>query len=200
MPWPSPIARRSGSFIGSMFKHVGVTGFRRSPLHFSSTFTNRSSNLDTVLRCWRGADHKQSPGRSFFSSAKMVFTNTALLTSVFRIRANNLVMWPSIQFLVCQGVRKLHFGRTDCENSGLRRFKLSWDTEEETIDYFRVDPSGQQLPAFGHAESGFHKRIFGKLPLMFNRLAGSMTIPTSTKVRLWLTSDANYNHNIFAPG
>ncbi|PYI81228.1 MAG: hypothetical protein DMF05_03655 [Verrucomicrobia bacterium] len=92
-------------------------------------------------------------------------------------RANNLVMWRGIQFLVCQGARKLHFGRTDCENSGLRRFKLSWDTEEETIDYFRVDPSGQQLPAFGRAESGFHKKIFGKLPLMFNRLAGSMIYP-----------------------
>jgi Acetyltransferase (GNAT) domain len=92
-------------------------------------------------------------------------------------RANNLVMWRGIQFLICQGARKLHFGRTDCENSGLRRFKLSWDTEEETIDYFRVDPSGQQLPAAGRAESGFHKRIFGMLPLMFNRLAGSMIYP-----------------------
>jgi len=92
-------------------------------------------------------------------------------------RANNLVMWRGIQFLVCQGAKKLHFGRTDCENGGLRRFKLSWDTEEETIDYFRVDPSGQQLPASGRTESGFHKRIFGTLPLMFNRLAGSMIYP-----------------------
>ncbi len=92
-------------------------------------------------------------------------------------RANNLVMWRAIQFLSCQGAKKLHFGRTDCENSGLRRFKLSWDTEEETIDYFRVDPSGQQLPASGCADSGFHKRIFGRLPLMFNRLAGSMIYP-----------------------
>jgi hypothetical protein len=92
-------------------------------------------------------------------------------------RANNLVMWRGIQFLVGQGIDKLHFGRTDCENNGLRRFKLSWDTEEETIDYFRVDPSGQQLPAAGRTESGFHKRIFGTLPLMFNRLAGSMIYP-----------------------
>ena len=92
-------------------------------------------------------------------------------------RANNLVMWRGIQFLVCQGAKKLHFGRTDCENSGLRRFKLSWDTEEETINYLRVDPSGQQLPASRRADSGFHKRIFGMLPLMFNRLAGSMIYP-----------------------
>jgi Acetyltransferase (GNAT) domain len=92
-------------------------------------------------------------------------------------RGNNLVMWRGIQFLVCHGVKKLHFGRTDCENSGLRRFKLSWDTEEETIDYFRVDPSGQQLSASGRADSGFHKRIFGTLPPMFNRWAGSLVYP-----------------------
>src|SRR5437762_11961033 len=57
------------------------------------------------------------------------------------LRANNLLMWQGIQFLARNGVEKLHFGRTDCENDGLRRFKLSWGTKEETIDYFRVDPS-----------------------------------------------------------
>jgi GNAT acetyltransferase-like protein len=92
-------------------------------------------------------------------------------------RANNLVMWRGIQRLVDSGVEKLHFGRTDCEDNGLRRFKLSWDTEEQAIDYFRVDPSGQQLPASVRADSGFHKRIFGTLPLIFNRLAGSLVYP-----------------------
>src|SRR6266404_1657305 len=58
-------------------------------------------------------------------------------------RANNLVMWQGIQLLARTGVEKLHFGRTDSENDGLRRFKLSWDTQEETIDYFRVDSSGR---------------------------------------------------------
>ena len=92
-------------------------------------------------------------------------------------RANNLVMWRGIQFLVSQGIDKLHFGRTDCENNGLRRFKLSWDTKEETIDYFRVDPTGQELPASGQTDSRFHKKIFGTLPLMFNRWAGSLVYP-----------------------
>ena len=59
-------------------------------------------------------------------------------------RANNLVMWHGIQFLLRTGAEKLHFGRTERENEGLRRFKLSWDTQEETIDYCRVDRSGRQ--------------------------------------------------------
>jgi hypothetical protein len=92
-------------------------------------------------------------------------------------RANNLVMWRGIQRLVDDGAKKLHFGRTDCEDNGLRRFKLSWDTEEQAIEYFRVDPSGQQLSASVRADSGFRKKIFGALPLMFNRLAGSLVYP-----------------------
>jgi lipid II:glycine glycyltransferase (peptidoglycan interpeptide bridge formation enzyme) len=92
-------------------------------------------------------------------------------------RANNLVMWRGIQFLARNGTEKLHFGRTACENDGLRRFKLSWDTEEETIDYFRVDPSGGQCLTSARHVSEFHKKIFGSLPLVFNRLAGSMIYP-----------------------
>src|SRR5438046_884761 len=41
------------------------------------------------------------------------------------LRANNLVMWQGIQLLARAGAEKLHFGRTGCENDGLRRFKLS---------------------------------------------------------------------------
>jgi hypothetical protein len=92
-------------------------------------------------------------------------------------RPNNLVMWQGIRLLAREGVEKLHFGRTDFENEGLRRFKLSWDTHEESIDYFRVDPSGRQCPARVRREGGFHKRVFGRLPLVFNRLAGSILYP-----------------------
>jgi lipid II:glycine glycyltransferase (peptidoglycan interpeptide bridge formation enzyme) len=90
------------------------------------------------------------------------------------LRANNLVMWQGIQFLARNGAEKLHFGRTEQENEGLRRFKLSWGTEEETIRYFRVDPLGRQCLVAAPHDSGFHTRIFGRLPSVLNRLAGSM--------------------------
>jgi hypothetical protein len=86
-------------------------------------------------------------------------------------------MWQGIQFLARTGAEKLHFGRTERENDGLRRFKLSWHTEEETINYFRIDPSGRPGLAPARHGSGFHRKIFGRLPLMFNRLAGSIIYP-----------------------
>ena len=92
-------------------------------------------------------------------------------------RANNLVIWHGIQFLVRNGAEKLHFGRTECENDGLRRFKLSWGTEEEIIDYFRVDPLGRKCLVGAPSDSGFHKKIFARLPLAINRLAGAIIYP-----------------------
>jgi hypothetical protein len=93
------------------------------------------------------------------------------------LRANNLVMWEGIQFLARNGAEKLRFGRTEQGNEGLRRFKLSWNTQEETIDYFRVDPSGRQCLAPARTGYGFHKKVFGRLPLLFNKVAGSMIYP-----------------------
>jgi Acetyltransferase (GNAT) domain len=93
------------------------------------------------------------------------------------LRANNLVMWQAIQVLARTGAEKLHFGRTECKNDGLRRFKLSWGTEEETIDYIRVDPSARECLVGAPSGSGFHKKIFARLPLALNRLAGSMIYP-----------------------
>jgi len=92
-------------------------------------------------------------------------------------RANNLVMWHGIQFLVRIGVEKLHFGRTEFENEGLRRFKFSWGTQEEIINYYRVDPFGRQYFTPARRDSGFRGKVVAKLPLVLNRVAGSIIYP-----------------------
>jgi lipid II:glycine glycyltransferase (peptidoglycan interpeptide bridge formation enzyme) len=92
-------------------------------------------------------------------------------------RANNLVMWHGIQLLMRLGVEKIHFGRCERENDGLRRFKLSWGTQEQLIDYYRIDPSGRLCFSPARRDSHFHKKVFGSFPLMFNRVAGSIIYP-----------------------
>ena len=54
-------------------------------------------------------------------------------------RANNLAMFEGIKCLAEGGAETLHFGRTDKENEGLRRFKLSWGATEEEIRYARFE-------------------------------------------------------------
>src|SRR5206468_12730861 len=51
------------------------------------------------------------------------------------LRPNNLAMFEGIKHLADGGAETLHFGRTDKENEGLRRFKLSWGTREAEISY-----------------------------------------------------------------
>jgi Acetyltransferase (GNAT) domain len=114
----------------------------------------------------------------FFRFRKNAFYKYGASDKRFQeFRANNLVMWRGIQFLARSGAEKLSFGRTDWENEGLRRFKLSWNTQEETIEYFRVDPSSRQCLTPPRHGSGFHGAIFGRLPLLVNRLAGSIIYP-----------------------
>ncbi len=114
----------------------------------------------------------------FFRFGKNAFYKYGASDKRFQeFRANTLVMWRGIQFLARNGAEKLCFGRTDWENEGLRRFKLSWNTQEETINYFRVDPLGGQCLTPARRGSGLHNAIFGRLPLLVNRLAGSIIYP-----------------------
>jgi CelD/BcsL family acetyltransferase involved in cellulose biosynthesis len=93
------------------------------------------------------------------------------------LRGNNLTMWEGIKFLAKNGAESLHFGRTSLENDGLRRFKLTWGTQEETIAYVKFDATAQAWVAGRDAASGFHNAVFGRLPLALNRLAGAIIYP-----------------------
>ncbi len=93
------------------------------------------------------------------------------------LRGNNMTMWEGIRFLAQNGVETLHFGRTSLENDGLRRFKLTWGTEEETIEYLKFDTVPGAWVTGRDAASGFHEVIFGRLPPVLNRLAGAIIYP-----------------------
>src|SRR6476660_3814050 len=93
------------------------------------------------------------------------------------LRANNLAMFEGLRYLAEGGAETLHFGRTDKENEGLRRFKLSWGATEETLDYVRFDTSSGAWKHPRDSRSTSHRRIFRALPASLNRLAGAMIYP-----------------------
>jgi Acetyltransferase (GNAT) domain len=173
----SAIGRALTTFIDSMSKRGDVTVYHRNRPPFLNIYEHIiKPGLGFIVLAQRGS--RPIAAAIFFRFGKnAVYKYGASDRRFQEFRANNLVMWQGIQFLARAGVEKLHFGRTDSENDGLRRFKLAWDTQEETIDYFRVDSSGRQCLPPGRRDSGLHKRIFGRLPLVFNRLAGSLIYP-----------------------
>jgi len=93
------------------------------------------------------------------------------------LRPNNLAMFEAIRYLAEGGAEVLHLGRTDTENQGLRRFKLSWGATEETIGYARFDTASASWKHSCDRRSTFHKRIFRALPASLNRLAGAIIYP-----------------------
>jgi hypothetical protein len=93
------------------------------------------------------------------------------------LRANNLAMFEGIRYLAEGGAETLHFGRTDKENEGLRRFKLSWGATEEEIGYARFGMASGSWTHSCDSRSTLHKRIFRALPASLNRLAGAIIYP-----------------------
>jgi CelD/BcsL family acetyltransferase involved in cellulose biosynthesis len=94
------------------------------------------------------------------------------------LRPNNLAMWGGMRHLFRNGCHSLHFGRTAPDNEGLRRFKLSWGATEEVLTYLCFDPLAKSLlPVQPTGSSTFHQKLFAKLPLALNALAGKMIYP-----------------------
>ena len=113
----------------------------------------------------------------FHSGEEALFKFGASDKKTQELRGNNLVMWGGIKQLISYGLKTLHFGRTEVNNQGLRRFKLSWGTQEEVIEYFRFALNPQKWLNSGRNAFEFHNQLFRCLPLAANRLAGALIYP-----------------------
>jgi hypothetical protein len=90
-----------------------------------------------------------------------------------QLRANNLVMWRSIQHYTREGFTSFDFGRTSLTNEGLRKFKLGWGTQEETVEYVRHDGRSSTFVTARDEAQGWYNRVFRALPMALSRLAGT---------------------------
>ncbi len=88
------------------------------------------------------------------------------------LRANNLVMWEAIKWYCKKGYKSLSFGRTEIDNSGLRRFKSGWGATGCNINYYKYDVRRDAfLPAPGKKTAPYNS-IFKKVPLPLLKIIG----------------------------
>jgi hypothetical protein len=114
-------------------------------------------------------------GAVFFHSGTTVLYKFGASDERFQhLRGNNLVMWAAIKRYSGEDFAALDFGRTSLGNEGLRRFKLSFGTTEYPIDYVRYDVRLERWITAKDESSGWHNRIFRRLPLPLSRLIGSV--------------------------
>ena len=135
----------------------------RPGLGFVSLARYRTAAVAAAVFFWRGerAVYK-------FGASDQIFQE---------LRPSNLAMWEGIRFLHGRGIQTLHFGRTSVHHNGLRRFKLAWGAQEETLEYFRFDVRRGTWTTSKDKTAGFHNLVFGHLPTTLNRLAGKMIYP-----------------------
>lgn len=91
------------------------------------------------------------------------------------VRPSNLVMWEAIRWLAKNGFKTLCFGRTELENAGLRRYKLSWGSRESSITYYKYDMSRRRYVKGSDLIRGPHNAIFKRMPLSLLRIIGNVT-------------------------
>lgn len=97
--------------------------------------------------------------------------------SLQEFRGNNLAFWEAIKVLVADGAEQLHFGRTSFDQEGVRRFKLTWGTQEGLMDYFKFDLGTEAWSQRRDHTSGLHTELFRRLPVVLNRVAGAIIYP-----------------------
>lgn len=98
----------------------------------------------------------------------------------WHLRPNNPVMVEGIFTLAGRGIRRLHFGRTDPGQAGLRRFKRQWGATESPLCYRKFEPlSGQWLPIRSHSPRGaeWTHAVCRRLPGPGNRALGRLLYP-----------------------
>lgn len=125
-----------------------------------------------VLARWRKVP---VAGAVFFQSGdKAIYKFGASDDSFQHLRGNNLVFRDAIAWLLRNGVRKLDLGRTSIGNAGLRRFKLGWNADETTINYYRFCLRQKNFVPMRDEGSGWHNHIFKALPVPISRIAGEL--------------------------
>ena len=89
----------------------------------------------------------------FTFGTKAVYKFGASDPACLGLRPNDLLMWQAIRYLSGKFFNTLCFGRTALDHQGLRRYKLGWGAQEETIKYYRYEFKSERFIRGSEEES-----------------------------------------------
>lgn len=90
------------------------------------------------------------------------------------LRPNHLLFWHAIRAACEDGYRWFDFGRTDVGQEGLRRFKLSWGTIEQPLDYSALGAEAGPVPGRPGAAVRLLGPVIRHAPLLLSRAVGEV--------------------------
>ncbi len=109
----------------------------------------------------------------FHFGKKVIFKYGASDKRYHHLRPNNLVMWEAIKEYCNRGYKTFCLGRTESENQGLRQFKNGWGASEKIIKYYRYDFRRNRFLNGNSHVSGFHNKVFNRMPVPMLKMIGS---------------------------
>ena len=117
---------------------------------------------------------KSVAGAVFFQFAgKALFKYGASDKSFSLFRPNNLLMAEAIRKYGNEGYQSFHFGRTDLNNEGLRRFKMGWGPRENIVCYFNYDLTKKHFTNEHVKIKNWQREILKKTPIPMSSLIGA---------------------------
>ncbi len=90
-----------------------------------------------------------------------------------KLRPNNLMLWGAIQEAKKRGYTKFEMGRTDCNNDGLRNFKLGWGCTETPL-HFSYYPNAAKTERLQNINSIIISPIIKNSPEFVCRIIGAL--------------------------
>lgn len=109
----------------------------------------------------------------FGYQGKALYKYGASDPTFLRLRPTDLVMWEGIKWYAENGYTSLCFGRTAPNNTGLRDFKLRWDTKEEQINYYKYDLRQEAYVEESLSVGGLPRHLFGMMPIPLLTILGA---------------------------
>ncbi|WP_348344628.1 GNAT family N-acetyltransferase [Ignavibacterium sp.] len=143
-----------GSFFDNIYKHI------------------LSQNKGTMFFAYLNG--KPLASLMFFTfGEKVLYKFGASINENLPKGANHLLMWEAIKKYSAEGYKELDLGRTETNHEGLRRFKLGFGAEERIIYTTRFDIRTRSFLPPETNTTGFHNKIFKRLPVPVLRVIGN---------------------------
>ena len=89
------------------------------------------------------------------------------------LHPNHLLLGEAVRWGCENGYSALDLGRTDADNTGLRRFKRSWGAKEEPLVYSILGEDGRTLRSTGRG-AAIMEPVIRRAPLAVCRVAGEL--------------------------
>ena len=153
-------------------KHHGLPP---QPLYFFENIYEHILSKDKGVVIIASHDKKVIAGAVLFLFGKTATYKYGASDRTYQhLRPNNLIMWQAIDWSTQNGYTSLFFGKTESENKGLLQYKHGWGAIEKIVGYYRHDLSKGAFIENHSMLTGFHNKIFSKMPIRLLNIVGSM--------------------------